>query len=634
MYNSIVFFLCLVKEWSKYARHIDTERVCRTAETTSLKGFDVMSGLAGFSDYSENLTEEKYLWIALVRRMLRRIAHRGQLGRELRVSRHCALACACREHGTASDFCGGGFRDDSRAFAALDGSLTNGEELRSQLKGRGYPFRDGSDAETVLAAYLCWGEDCAAHLEGSFAFVVDDVPRRKTCFFRDRLGLKPLFYCFQGGRMAFASEIKSLFEFPGVNPVIGTSGLGELFGLGPGRTPGCGVFEGIQELPPGHRAVYSEESFSLHRYAGLGAQPFTDSYETAMEKVAGWLTETARCQQPSGNTCILLNGCPGQLLPESAAIAAMLPEDSHKRLAACFLRHEAMPLWEPEADLLRLFPCGIFTPDCSSGRLADSLFEGVIARDLPGLADLDGGLLHFCRTASTSFSCALTGVPLSDFYAPGSFCAESFPWMSTPDGLTLLLRPELRAAAADYISARYEEALAEVPVLRGESALRRRRREVAYVSLSRLLPAFLERLDRMGAIGGLELRSPYLDWRLMEYLFQLPPELLAPSNDSDGKNVLREAQRILLSGCGQTLPLQTGGELPEGLRSTLWQRLGYILRDSLQPIHKLLDPCAEARLSALAEETDAGSRQWASRLPAYLIQLNYWMLHYNVYLEF
>ena len=130
----------------------------------------------------------------------------------------------------------------------------------------------------VLAAYLAWGPGCAEKLNGIFAFAVDDPLEQRTVLCRDRFGVKPLFYTLREGRLVFASEIKGLLEFPGVEPVVGPDGLRELFALGPARTPGCGVFEEIHELLPGHVAVFDRLGWRELPYFQLEACPHQEDY--------------------------------------------------------------------------------------------------------------------------------------------------------------------------------------------------------------------------------------------------------------------------------------------------------------------------------------------------------------------
>lgn len=293
-----------------------------------------MCGFAGFSDYDDSLLDEKYLWMALARRMARRISHRGPDGHGVHVSAHCALAhmrlsVIDPQNGQQpmTAVCEG-----KECTIAYNGEIYNAAELRADLERQGYTFYTDCDTEVVLNAYLCYGEECPEKLNGIFAFAVDDGIRQRTFLCRDRFGVKPLFYTFKNQRLAFASEIKGLFEFPGVNPVIGREGLCEVFGLGPARTPGHGVFEGISELRPGHFAVFDREGWRDDKYYDLTATPHTDTYKDTVQTVRELLVDTVKRQMIADvPLCTFLSG--GLDSSVVTAIAAKLLKEQGKSLS-------------------------------------------------------------------------------------------------------------------------------------------------------------------------------------------------------------------------------------------------------------------------------------------------------------
>ena len=138
-----------------------------------------------------------------------------------------------------------------------NGELYNTPELRHQLEKLGHRFLGHSDTEVVLHSYAQWKEDCVHRFNGIFAFAVWEEEERRLFLARDRIGVKPLFYTFHQGGLIFASEIKTILAYPTVEPVLDETGAAEILLMGPGRTPGCGVFRGIMELEPGYRAVYA-----------------------------------------------------------------------------------------------------------------------------------------------------------------------------------------------------------------------------------------------------------------------------------------------------------------------------------------------------------------------------------------
>ena len=616
-----------------------------------------MCGFAGFADYGDQLLEEKYLWMALARRMAGRIAHRGPDGRGEHVSAHCALAHARLaiidpQNGAQPMTV---HKDGGEFTIAYNGEIYNAPELRAELIAKGFHFETDCDTEVVLNAYICYGEACAEKLNGIFAFAIDDVPRRRVFLCRDRFGVKPLFYTLQGERLAFASEIKALFEFSGVNPVLGKTGVCEIFGLGPARTPGCGVFEGIHELKPGYTAVFDADGFSARRYFELEAAPHTDDYETTVKTVRELLIDTVERQLVSDvPLCTFLSG--GLDSSVVTAIAANALKRRGETLSTYSFDFEGNEenftpsSFQPERDedwarrVSELLGTQHTTLICANDSLEDALLEGVIAKDLPGMSDIDGSLLYFCRDVKQGHAVAVCGECADEifggypwFHRQGMFDGAHFPWSNNLDTRVSLLKPEVREAIGleDYVHARFQETMDDVPVLRGESAQERRMRQISYLNIRWFMSTLLDRKDRCSMWSGLEVRVPYADHRIAQYVFNVPWEQKCP--DGRVKGLLRDAAKGLLP---DEILERKKSPYPKtydpAYERDLKQRLGFILRDSGQPIHKLLS--TEAVQSLLSEQFDYG-KPWFGQLMAgpqllaYLIQINYWMLHYHIYLD-
>ncbi len=616
-----------------------------------------MCGFAGFSGYEDDLLREKYLWMALARRMTGRVAHRGPDDRGVHVSSHCALgharlAIIDPEKGaqpmTART-------EGGEVTVAYNGELYNAPELRKELEDRGYPFETGCDTEVVLKAYLCFGEECPEWLNGIFAFVIDDGVKGRTFLCRDRFGVKPLFYALRGEKLAFGSEIKALFEFPGVDPVIGREGLCEIFGLGPARTPGCGVFRGVSEIKPGCWAIFDREGFREHRYFDLQAQPHTDDYQATVEKVRALLLDTVERQMISdAPLCTFLSGG-----LDSSVVTAIAAQAARKR-------GQILSTYSFEFDGNdRNFTPSSFQPDrdegwaqkaaaalgtdhttllCENDRLEESLFEGVLCKDLPGMADIDGSLLYYCGQVKKRHKVALCGECADEifggypwFHRPEMFDGRHFPWSNNLDTRTSLLKPEVLDVLGleDYVNGRYQETIDAVPVLRGETEEQRKMRRISYLNIKWFMSTLLDRKDRCSMWSGLEVRVPYADHRLAQYVFNTPWEYKCPGGRVKG--LLRDAARGLLP---EDILERKKSPYPKTYdpryELDLKKRLGFVLRDSSQPIHKVLSK--EAAGAMLSERFDYG-KPWFGQLMAgpqmlaYLLQVNYWMLHYNIYVD-
>lgn len=613
-----------------------------------------MCGFAGFSDFGEGLMEEQYLWMALARRMAGRVAHRGPDGKGAHVSAHCALA---HERLAVIDPENGAqpmtLRQDGRDVTiAYNGEIYNAGELRSELRGLGYSFATGCDTEVVLKAYLAFGADCAEKLNGIFAFAVDDCLQERTFLCRDRFGVKPLFYSVQGERLVFGSEIKALFEYPGLRPVLGATGLCEVFGLGPARTPGCGVFEGVHELKPGHWAVFDREGFRERRYFDLQAMPHEEDYETTVARVRELLLDTVERQLISDvPLCTFLSG--GLDSSVVTAIAAKELQRAGKTLSTYSFEFEGneenfVPsAFQPERDedwaqkTAKALGTVHTTLLCPKDELEASLYLGMQAKDLPGMADIDGSLLYYCRQVKKRHSVALCGECADEifggypwFHRRELFDGAHFPWSNNLDTRASLLRPELARAIGleDYVNTRLQETLDAVPVLPGEDAETRRMREISYLNIKWFMSTLLDRKDRCSMFSGLEVRVPYADHRLAQYVFNTPWAYKCPNGRVKG--LLRDAARGLLP---EDVLERRKSPYPKtydpAYERDLREKLATVLRDEEQPIHRLLS--SEAVNGLLGQRFDYG-KPWFGQLMAgpqmlaYLLQVNDWLTAYDI----
>lgn len=616
-----------------------------------------MCGFAGFADFGQGLVQPPQLSLDLVRRMVRRIAHRGPDGQGAHLSQNCALAHARLavidpkngQQPLSLPWQG------RQATIAYNGELYNAPELRRDLEALGFSFSTHCDTEVALAAYLAWGLDCPRRFNGIFALAVDDPAAGRAFLCRDPFGVKPLFYTLREGRLVFASEIKALFEYPGVRPVVGKEGLREIFGLGPARTPGCGVFEGIRELKPGHLAVFDRQGFRELAYFDLEAQPLELSYQQAVERVRDLLTDAVRRQLKSDvPLCTFLSGGLDSSLV--TAIAARSLGELGEKLDTYSFEFEGNSQWfrpssfQPDRDqdwAERVSTiCGTdhTTLLCTSRELADSLKEAVIAKDLPGMADVDGSLLRFCRQVKRRHTVALCGECADEifggypwFHRREMYDGRHFPWSNNLDLRAGLLRPEIRTELdlEGHVSQRLEETLAQVPTLPGESEEQVRARQLSYLNIHWFMSTLLDRKDRCSMVSGLEVRVPYADHRLAQLVYNIPWEYRCRGGEP--KALLRDAGAGLLP---EEVLHRRKSPYPKthnpSYEALVKEQLLSVLRDSSQPIHKLL---SEETVTGLLGQTFDYGKPWFGQLMAgpqllaYLLQINFWLSHYQIYIQ-
>ncbi|OLT23236.1 asparagine synthase (glutamine-hydrolyzing) [Actinomadura sp. CNU-125] len=453
----------------------------------------------------------------------------------------------------------------------FSGEIYNFRELRAELRSAGWSFGTRSDTEVLLTAYLQWGPDLVTRLNGMYAFAVWDEQARRLLLVRDRLGIKPLYYARVGDGIVFGSEPKALLAHPRLKAEVDLEGLAELLAVPRARTPGHAVYRGMRELKPGCLLVADASGCRESRYWQVEARPHTKDFRTTTAEIRSLLTDIVDRQ-------IVADVPVGTLLSggiDSSAITAMAAGKFTGKLASYSVSVPAparpgSDLWRPSPDepYARLVAerLGIehSVVEVGTDGLVEDIDRGLRARDLPGWGDLDVSMYHLFRGVRANCTVALSGESADEMFGGYTWQTDeryvrhtSFPWMYGRRQPEVLLREEVRRAIRPevYEADRYREALAEVPRLEGEDRAGRRQREVFHLGLTRWLGALLDRKDRMSMAVGLEVRVPFADHRLAEYLFNVPADLKTGAGTGSGGTGGGGMEKALLRrACGDLLP--------------------------------------------------------------------------------
>lgn len=535
-----------------------------------------------------------------------------------------------------------------------NGELYNTEELRNDLIKQGYQFKTTSDTEVLLTAYIAWREKCVDHLNGIYAFGVWDEEKNQLFMSRDRLGVKPLFYYEAEGKFVFGSELKAILAHVDVKPEVDKSGLAEVFGLGPSRTPGHGLFKGCKELRAGHSLTYSKQGLQVWRYWNVASKQHTDSLDETAEKVRHLFVDAVQRQLVADVpvSTFLSGGL------DSSAITAIAAEHFEKlrqeQLTTFSIDYEGndehfvASKFQPSSDQPWIKKMVAYSKtdhhdEVISGKeLADHLKESVYLRDQPGMADIDSSMLWFCRkikehtTVSLSGECAdeiFGGYPW--FHNPPSNEEASFPWMRSLDSRVDLLLPEWQEKLdlKTYVENRYQETIAETPRLEGETEEDARRRELFYLNMHWFMAQLLDRKDRMSMGASLEVRVPFADHKLVEYVWNIPWDIKMVGDREKG--ILRKAMEGILPDevlYRKKSPYPKTFQ-PEYTKAVVtWME--EILDDEDARLFEFMD---REKVKAILESEGKefkdpwyGQLMKGPQLIAHLCQIDYWLRKYNV----
>ncbi|MEQ8175863.1 MAG: asparagine synthase (glutamine-hydrolyzing) [Syntrophomonadaceae bacterium] len=615
-----------------------------------------MCGFSGWIDWKQDLKVQS----STIEAMTECLANRGPDGEGYYISPHALLG---HQRLVVVDPVGGAqpmqrTHRGRTCTIVYNGELYNTDELRRELKYRGWKFQTrNSDTETLLLAYMEWGSNCLSRLNGIFAFAVWEHESERLFMARDRLGVKPLFYCHIGYSLIFGSEIKSLLAHPQIKPVLDEKGLAELLVMAPSRTPGQGVFKNIKELRPGWSLGFSREGLQLEQYWKLRSEPFNDDPEACSRTVAEIFRDAVyRQTRADVPVAVFLSGG----LDSSAVTALTVPALKEQGLptfsfsvdyagnqdyfSSTAYQQDADFMWvEQAANSLGSRHQSVVL---SNRELAGSLLPAMKAADYPAMADIDGSLLLFCQEVKKYATVALSGECADEIFGGYPWFHwedrrdETFPWIRAVDERLALispgLSPWLTGFCRDYLNERYQEAVREVPVLEGESGFDAHKRLLFYICLTRFMPTLLDRKDRMSMACGLEVRVPFADHRLLEYVWNVPWDI--KNWGGEAKGLLRRALQGVVPEFILQRPKSPYPKThnPEYLY-LVKIRAEQITRDEREPLGYLLN--ASTLKDLLNSGRQLFSRPWFGQLMgdaqyfAWLIQLNAWLKDYSVQIE-
>lgn len=540
--------------------------------------------------------------------------------------------------------------EGKRYTIVYNGEIYNTEELRAALNIMGATFHTRCDTEVVLWAYALYGSESPARLNGIFAYAVleepiaEDGPIR-VFFARDRFGIKPLYFSETDGVLRFASEVKGILASRAVSPIIDSLGLWQLFYLSPVTLPGTTVFRDIWALLPGEAAYYDVNGFRRFKYFSLEAKRFEGTREEAIGMTGALVRDAVKRQLVSDvPLCVFLSG--GLDSSVVAAVASEHERENGRILSTYSFEYEGnkenfkSSLFQPQGDdeyAVRLaLQLGtehrvLTAPTERVGKL---LYDACLARDLPGQADIDSSLLYFCSKVKELHTVALSGECSDEifggypwFYRPEMLERDFFPWLHAPTARISLLRPEIARAGEGYrvLSEYYKASVAEAPVLEGESADMRRSRIATFLSVNYFMANLLERKDRMSMYSGLEVRVPFGDHRILEFVYNIPWEYKMENGHE--KSLLREAMRSylpeeILWRKKSPYPKTHSPEYEKMVRELVRSRLSE--KDSA--LAEMID---RARLDALLE---GGDVTWFGQLMS-RPQLFAWLYQFDIFCE-
>lgn len=613
-----------------------------------------MCGITGWVNYKTTIEDKK----DIINKMTNKLIHRGPDEYGYYYKKNVLLG---HRRLVVIDPTGGKqpmteVKGDYEYTIVYNGEIYNTDEVRKKLMDKGYAFNSHSDTEVILKAYIEWGEDCVQYLNGIYAFGVWEEKSKSLFLTRDRLGVKPLFYAKLGDSFIFGSEIKALLEFPGLEAVIDENGLLELFSLSPSRCLGSGLFKDIYEVKPSEYIILTPNNIYKKIYWKPKTDYHTENVKSTIEHVS-FLVEDAITRQLVSDVpvCTFLSGG-----LDSSGISSISADYFRKK------SHQLTTYSIDYEDNEKFFQSNSFQPTndddwvqivkkyinsdhkrvvLNNDDLAKALEASVIANDLPGMADIDSSLMLFCRDVKKKHTVALSGECADEIFGGYPWYRkkedvyyDGFPWNRYIDVRKSILSGNLNGLQLqDFANAKYHETVNEIEFLDNESEHDKRIRKLTYLNIKWFMLTLLNRKDRMSMSTSLEVRVPYADHKIVDYTWNIPWSMKYFNNIEKG--MLRKALENFLPHdvvYRKKSPYpKTYNPYYENLVKSMLQK---VLNDSNAPIHSLIDT---KKVNSLINSKDTvfetpwfGQLMKGPQFIAYLYQLNYWLEHYKVKIDY
>mgnify|MGYP000139382740 FL=1 len=544
-------------------------------------------------------------------------------------------------------------KDGNLYTIVYNGQLYNTKDLRSELEENGFTFDSYSDTEVLLKSFIFWKYDVVKKLNGIFSFAIWNSKKNELFLARDHFGVKPLFYTIYNNTLVFASEIKALFKYPGIEAKLDEQSIAELFGIGPARTAGLGIFKNIYEIKPAHFGIFNENGLHIERYWKLESKVHTDNLGKTCDNVRFLLEDSISRQLVSDvPLCTFLSGgldssiitlyaskyCKKHNLPPLNTYSVDYVDNDKNFVKTDF---------QPNSDnyyinlMSEKLNTNHHTVILDTPELASALEDAMIARDFPGMADVDSSLLLFCKSVKQNATVSLTGECADEifggypwFFRADALNSNTFPWSIAITERQNLLNPQIASKVnlKNYIDYRYQESLNEVDILDEDSMETAEKRRISHLTLNWFMQTLIERADRMSMANGFEVRVPFCDYRLAQYVWNIPWEWKALKGREKG---------LLRYICKDFLPSEIvdrkKSPYPKTHNPTYLKKVKEMLTEIMKkpnaPIKNLLNETYIWEI--INTNGSAFTRPWfgqlmtGPQLMAYLCQVNMWLEKYQ-----
>ena len=548
--------------------------------------------------------------------------------------------------------------NNTKYTIVYNGELYNTNVLRNILISRGYEFETECDTEVLLLLYVEFKEKMLKFINGIFAFAIYDSSNNSIFLAKDRLGIKPLFYSIYKDKLIFSSEIKGILASKYIKPIVSKENLIELLSLGPAHSPGKTYFKDIYELKAGHYAVYKDGCLDVIKYWDLIEKKMIDSDDEIIDNVKYLVTDSTKRQLVSdvGVASMLSGGL-------DSSIVTKIATDNIYNLHTYSINYENNDedfvansyQQTKDSDFVKVMTKYLNTTHkniiISDKDLFDNLYESVIARDMPGMADVDSSMYVFCREITKNNEKVVLSGECSDeifggypwFYKEHLKNTKGFPWALSENLRESLIKPNIleKGQITEYIKDVKINTLKNITHI-SHDPFENEFKEINYLTIKFFMNTLIERTDRMSMSNSLEVRVPYADHRIFEYVYNVDAKLRLGLRNNNStvceKYILKQAFK-------NDIPTDITNRKKSPFPKTYSKKYLKMLEDKLleilgnpnSRIHEILNTDYIKNLISThgleLKENLFGQLMTYPQTLAFIIQIDFWLTTYNIEIE-
>lgn len=616
-----------------------------------------MSSIAGFFQPNTIYSKENEFCIKTIHDMSKALIHRGPDEQSYYYFPHGAFS----HNFLLAGYIPGSFShqiqpitityQDNTYTLLFDGFISNAESLAMELEIRQISTKSMSLESLLLFSFLTQGPEFIKSVQGAFAIAIFNQNDKLLYLYRDALGLRPLFYTKKMQTLIFASEIKALFQYPGIQPTLNQDGLTELLSLGPARKPGSAIFADISEVKPGHYIIYGSDQFRDVTYHSFEIKEHLDSYEDTKENISYLLNQSVESLKNAvmPTSCLLSGGLDSSLVTAKLAATSTTPLATYSLEFDNSKQHFKSNAFQPALDapyvqeMVTYLGTKHTIYNCDNQAQLDYLKKSVTAHDLPTMADVDSSYLYFCEKVGKQHKIIFTGECADEifcgypWYHLLSEDPKTFPWSIDLSPRTSLLKNDLISLIPfeECVQDAYQNTCREIGLDGASTPTEMLHRKTFYLTIRYFMQTLVNRGDRAAAVNSMDARVPFAHQELTEYLFNVPFEMKAKNGER--KHLLREYAIGLLP---EEIRMRKKSPYPKtydpGYETLINQELLHALSNPDCPLLAIVD---KNKAESFCRQVKDLGRPWygqlmaGPQLVAHYLQILYWLEEYKIKID-